>query len=222
MASWLIRLSPLPFIGIPRPSPPRTTQPPAKLFQKPKAGTRVVVFPASGWVPVGVTTAISAVSEKSFVSCSKKRGVNEMSPNPEWLFVVVAVGLFGFDDRQAADGIVADDEGDVDDQLQATAQRRQERVGAEVGIALRGAVERLGEREEPQPVQVAVHGVDPALPGAPPEPLGDGTQASFQPSLKNVESGSGRQVFGSGLPKIDSEIVSKGPSTTRGAAGAPP
>ena len=48
--------------------------------------------------------------------------------------------------------------------------------------------------------------------GAPPEPLGDGTQASFQPSLKNVESGSGRQVFGSGLPKSDSVIVSKSPS----------
>ena len=95
MASWLIRLSPLPFIGIARPSPPRTTQPPAKLFQKPKAGVRMVVFPASGWVPVGVTTASSPVKEKSFVSCSKKRGVNEISPNPEWLFVVAAVGLFG-------------------------------------------------------------------------------------------------------------------------------
>src|SRR5208337_1336983 len=96
MASWLIRLSPLPFIGIPRPSPPRITQPPAGLFQKPKAGTRVVVFPARGWVPVGVTTAISVVSEKSFVSCSKKRGVNDISPNPLWLVVVaVALGLFG-------------------------------------------------------------------------------------------------------------------------------
>jgi hypothetical protein len=38
--------------------------------------------------------------------------------------------------------------------------------------------------------------------------LGEGTQASFQPSLKNVESGSGRQVFGSGLPKIDCRITS--------------
>ena len=82
-----------------------------------------------------------------------------------WLFVVVAVGLFGFEDRQAADGIVSDHEGDVDDQLQATAQRRQERVGTEVGIALRVAVERLSEREEPQTVQVAVHGIDPALTG---------------------------------------------------------
>jgi len=52
--------------------------------------------------------------------------------------------------------------------------------------------------------------------------LGDGTQASFQPSLKNVESGSGRQVFGSGLPKIDSMIVSKIPISTRGAVGATP
>ena len=40
--------------------------------------------------------------------------------------------------------------------------------------------------------------------GAPPEPLGDGTQASFQPSLKNVEQGSGRQALGSGLPQSDS------------------
>ena len=58
--------------------------------------------------------------------------------------------------------------------------------------------------------------------GAPPEPLGDGTQASFQPSLKSVESGSGRQVFGSGWPKIDSVIVSKSPSSTRVAGGATP
>lgn len=83
MASWLIRSSPLPFIGIARPSPPRITQPPAKLFQTPKAGTRVVVFPARGWLPVGVTTATSVVNEKSFVSCTKKRGVNETSPKPE-------------------------------------------------------------------------------------------------------------------------------------------
>ena len=52
------------------------------------------------------------------------------------------------------------------------------------------------------------------------EPLGDGTQASSQPSLKNVESGSGRQVFGSGWPKIDSVIVPKIPCTTR-APSAP-
>jgi len=52
--------------------------------------------------------------------------------------------------------------------------------------------------------------------------LGDGTQASFQPSLKNVESGSGRQVFGSGWPKIDSVIVPKSPNSTLGAVGAEP
>ena len=57
--------------------------------------------------------------------------------------------------------------------------------------------------------------------GAPPEPLGDGTQASFQPSLKSVESGSGRQVFGSGLPKIDSVIVSKRPSLDPGSPPVP-
>jgi hypothetical protein len=50
--------------------------------------------------------------------------------------------------------------------------------------------------------------------------LGDGTQASFQPSLKSVENGSGRQVFGSGWPQIDSKIVSKHPSSTRRAVGA--
>ena len=46
-------------------------------------------------MPVGVNTESSAVSEKSFVSCSKTRGVNEISPNPEWLFGVGVVGLFG-------------------------------------------------------------------------------------------------------------------------------
>ena len=56
--------------------------------------------------------------------------------------------------------------------------------------------------------------------GAPPEPLGDGTQGSSQPSLKSVEQYNGRQEFGSGCPKIDSTIVSKGPVTTLGAAGA--
>ena len=50
------------------------------------------MFPARGWLPVGVTTASSAVSEKSFVSCSKTRGVNEISPNAEWLFDVGVVG----------------------------------------------------------------------------------------------------------------------------------
>jgi hypothetical protein len=58
--------------------------------------------------------------------------------------------------------------------------------------------------------------------GAPPEQLGEGTQASFQPSLKNVDNGSGRQEFGSGSPKIDSVIVSKIPISTRAAVGAAP
>ncbi len=58
--------------------------------------------------------------------------------------------------------------------------------------------------------------------GAPPEPLGEGTQASFQPSLKSVEHGSGRQVSGSGLPKIDSLIVSMSPVSTRVPAGTMP
>ena len=57
--------------------------------------------------------------------------------------------------------------------------------------------------------------------GAPPEPLGEGTHASFQPSLKRVENGSGRQVFGSGWPKIDSVIVSKSPVSTPGAGAEP-
>ena len=95
MASWLIRVSPLPFIGITWPTPPRTTQPPAKLFQNPKFGTRVVAFPARGWLPVGISTAISEVSEKSFVSCSKTRGVNETSPNHEWLPRRLAAGCSG-------------------------------------------------------------------------------------------------------------------------------
>ena len=64
------------------PSPPRITKPSAKLFQKPKAGV-TAVFPAMGWVPVGVSTDTSAVREKSLVSCTKKRGVIEMSPKPE-------------------------------------------------------------------------------------------------------------------------------------------
>ena len=42
--------------GISTPRPPRITQPPAKLFQKPTAGVRAVVFPARGWLPVGVNT----------------------------------------------------------------------------------------------------------------------------------------------------------------------
>ncbi len=58
--------------------------------------------------------------------------------------------------------------------------------------------------------------------GAPPEPFGDGTQASCQPSLKSVESGSGRHSVRIGLAEIDSAIVSKSPSSTRGAVGVPP
>jgi hypothetical protein len=42
-------------------------------------------------LPVGVTTAISAVSEKSCVSWSKTRGVNDMSPNVVRLCDVLAV-----------------------------------------------------------------------------------------------------------------------------------
>src|SRR5579864_5471525 len=95
MASVLIRvLRPLPWVAIKSPSPPRIAHPPAKLFQKPMAGVRAA-FPARGWVPVGVKTESSAVSEKSFVSWSKKRGVNDISPNPEWLFDVDTVRRFG-------------------------------------------------------------------------------------------------------------------------------
>src|SRR6185369_106006 len=46
--------------------------------------------------------------------------------------------------------------------------------------------------------------------------------ASSQPSLKNDQIGRGRQVSGSGVPKIDSVIVPKIPCTTRGAVGAAP
>ena len=35
------------------------------------------------------------MSEKSFVSCSNTRGVNDMSPNPVWLCDVDAPGRFG-------------------------------------------------------------------------------------------------------------------------------
>jgi hypothetical protein len=35
-----------------------------------------------------------------------------------------------------------------------------QREGTEVGVALIALVERLGEREEPQPVEVAVRGID--------------------------------------------------------------
>jgi hypothetical protein len=50
--------------------------------------------------------------------------------------------------------------------------------------------------------------------------LGEGTQGSFQPSLKSVESRSGRQVFGSGFPKTDWVIVSKNPSSTLEGVGS--
>ncbi len=65
-----------------------------------------------------------------------------------------------------ADCIVPDVKRNVEDQLGATAERRHERVGPEVAVAPRGGVERLSEREEPQPVQVTVLGIDPALPGS--------------------------------------------------------
>ena len=88
-----------------------------------------------------------------------------MSPNPVWLWGSRRPRPVRVDDGQAGDGVVAEHEGDVDDQVQATAQRREDRVGAEVAVALRASVEPLSEREEPQPVKVAVLGVDPALPG---------------------------------------------------------
>src|SRR6476620_9072816 len=44
--------------------------------------------------------------------------------------------------------------------------------------------------------------------GAPPEPVGDGVQGGRQPSLKSVERGKGYQQHGSGVPKIDSVMVS--------------
>jgi hypothetical protein len=56
--------------------------------------------------------------------------------------------------------------------------------------------------------------------GAPPEPFGDGTQASFQPSLNSVASDSGRQVFGSGFPKIDWVMVSQIPGSTLEGVGS--
>jgi hypothetical protein len=43
--------------------------------------------------------------------------------------------------------------------------------------------------------------------GAPPEPLGEGTQGSSQPSLKSIEHSNGRQVSGSGWPQIDSRMT---------------
>src|SRR5271157_2012616 len=165
MASWLIRVSlPPPWRGIKRPSPPRITKRPAKLFQKPMAGVRAL-FPARGSLPVGVNTESSDVSEKSFVSCSKTRGVNDMSPNPEWLCDVGVTGLFGSMTGKPVTALLRTTKGMLMIKLQATVKRRQERVGSEVAVAPRGVVERLSEREEPQPVQVAVLGIDPALPG---------------------------------------------------------
>src|SRR4051794_11917523 len=55
--------------------------------------------------------------------------------------------------------------------------------------------------------------------GTPPEPLGDGTQASHQPSPKSVESVSGRQGLGPGWPKTDPEIVSRASVSKRVALG---
>ena len=46
-------------------------------------------------MPVGISAATSAVSDKSFVSCSKTRGVNEISPNVVWSFVVGIVSPDG-------------------------------------------------------------------------------------------------------------------------------
>src|SRR5262249_41307916 len=60
------------------------------------------------------------------------------------------------DNGQAAGCGVPLDERYVDDQVQAPVERREDREGAEVGVALRIVVEPLGEREEPQPVKVAV------------------------------------------------------------------
>ena len=82
----------------------------------------------------------------------------------------------------------------------------EERVGTEVGVALRGLVEALCEREEPQTIDIAVGGVDPALSRA----LARTARRRHprrQPSLKSDESGSGRQVSGSGLPNSDSRIT---------------
>src|SRR5688572_21262842 len=47
--------------------------------------------------------------------------------------------------------------------------------------------------------------------GAPPQPLGEGTQGCRQPSLRRVESGNGYQQHGSGWPKMDSVMVSQHP-----------
>jgi len=55
----------------------RITQRPTRLFQKLMFGTGAVL-PSSGGLPVETRTAISNVSEKSFVSCSKTRSVNDI------------------------------------------------------------------------------------------------------------------------------------------------
>ena len=55
--------------------------------------------------------------------------------------------------------------------------------------------------------------------GAPPEPLGDGTQASFQPSLNSVEHSSGRQESASAAGTYTvREIVPSGYTLTTPAA----
>src|SRR6187200_234127 len=71
---------PLPSVGTYSPIPPRITQPPAMLYQNASVGV-TAVLPASGCPPVGVTTVKSNVIDKSCVSWSKTRGVNDTSPN---------------------------------------------------------------------------------------------------------------------------------------------
>src|SRR3982751_4334613 len=84
----MIELAPLPSVVTKSPTPPRTTHPPARLYQNASVGV-TAVLPASGCPPVGVRIVKSKVTEKSCVSCSKTRGVNETSPNVVWLRVAV-------------------------------------------------------------------------------------------------------------------------------------
>jgi len=72
--------------------------------------------------------------------------------------------LIGVDDGRTSVNLVPEHEWYVRDDLQATAQGREQRESAKVRGPLWGIVEPLGEREESQPVNVAVRGVDPALP----------------------------------------------------------
>ena len=58
---------PSPVVEIESPIPPRTTQPSAMLYQNATFGTRAEC-PATGALPVGVSTVSSAVSERSCVS----------------------------------------------------------------------------------------------------------------------------------------------------------